>query len=315
MPEAAAYIGIIIAGLLCTTLYNICAAVLRAIGDSYTPLIFLIISNLLNVGMDYLFILGFHMGVGGAALATVAAQAISAVICFFYMRKKYSRLILTRGDIMPDSAMYKQLLPTGMSMGFMISFVTLGSLALQTSINTFGNNIIVAHTAARKLTAVFLTPFFVLGTALSTYCGQNLGAKEYGRIKKGIKDTVLFSFAWCAVVVIIVYTLSGVLISAVTASHEEEVIRTATLYLKINSVLYFLPAMICIFRNSMQGFGDTRTPLVSSVIELIGKVLIAIFLAPAIGYMGVIVSEPIVWAVMVIPLLLRMKKMNDVEWR
>jgi putative MATE family efflux protein len=310
MPEAAAYIGIIIAGLLCTTLYNICSAVLRAIGDSYTPLIFLIISNLLNVGMDYLFILGFHMGVGGAALATVAAQAISAVICFFYMRKKYSRLVLRREDIMPDSTMYRQLLPTGMSMGFMISFVTLGSLALQTSINTFGNNIIVAHTAARKLTAVFLTPFFVLGTALSTYCGQNLGAKEYGRIKKGIKDTVLFSFAWCAAVVIIVYTLSGVLISAVTASHEEEVIRTATLYLKVNSVLYFLPATICILRNSMQGFGDTRTPLVSSVIELIGKVLIAIFLAPAIGYMGVIVSEPIVWAVMVIPLLLRMKKMN-----
>lgn len=306
MPQSAAYIGIILAGLIAATLYNICAAVLRAIGDSYTPLIFLIISNLLNVLLDYICILCLHMGVSGAAAATVFSQALSALLCFFYMRKKYPQLRLGREDIMPDKEVYRQLLPTGLSMGFMISFVTLGSLALQTSINTFGTNIIVAHTAARKATSLFLIPFFVLGSALATYCGQNLGAEEYGRIKKGIRDTVLLSFAWCAIVLLVVFTLSSFIITGITASKEGEIISTASLYLKINAVFYFLPAVICIFRNSMQGFGDTRTPLISSFIELAGKVIIAYLLAPAIGYMGVIVSEPIVWAIMVIPLLIGM---------
>lgn len=304
MPRASAYIRIILAGLFATTLYNICAAILRAIGDSYTPLIFLVISNLLNVVLDYVCILQLHMGVSGAAFATVFSQALSAFFCFLYMRKKYPGIRLGREDILPDKEICKRLLPTGLSMGFMISFVTLGSLALQTSINTFGTNIIVAHTAARKATSFFLIPFFVLGSALATYCGQNLGAKEYARIKKGIRDTVLLSFAWCAVALLVVFTLSPYMIRGITASAESEIIDTATLYLKINAVFYFLPAVICILRNSMQGFGDTKTPLVSSFIELAGKVLIAYLLAPVIGYMGVIISEPVVWVFMVIPLLI-----------
>lgn len=303
MPQAMAYIRIILAGLFATTLYNICAAVLRAIGDSYTPLIFLVISNLTNILLDYVCILQLKMGVSGAAFATVFSQALSAFLCFLYMRKKYPNVRIGGEDILPDKEVYRGLLPTGLSMGFMISFVTLGSLALQTSINTFGTNIIVAHTAARKATSFFLIPFFVLGSALATYCGQNLGAREYGRIKKGIWDTVLLSFAWCAAALLIVFTLSPYLIRGITASTESEIIDTATLYLKINAVFYFLPAVICILRNSMQGFGDTKTPLVSSFIELAGKVVIAYLLAPVIGYMGVIISEPVVWVFMVIPLL------------
>ena len=185
----------------------------------------------------------------------------------------------------------------------MISFVTLGSLALQTGINHLGTNIIVAHTAARKVTMIFLIPFFVLGTALATYCGQNLGAKEYGRIKRGISDTILVSFIWCGIVLAVVFGLTSRLVSLVTASDEPEIIQMAVLYLRVNSVFYFLPAVICILRNSMQGFGDTKMPLVSSFIELTGKVLMAWFLVPVIGYMGVIISEPVVWAVMVIPLV------------
>lgn len=308
MPESSAYIAIILAGLVATTLYNICAAILRAIGDSFTPLIFLIVSNLLNIILDYTLIFYLNMGVVGAAVGTVFSQFVSAVLCFFYMRKKYPQLVLHKEDFIPDKEVFRQLLPTGLSMGFMISFVTLGSLALQISINTFGTNIIVAHTAARKATMIFLIPFFVLGTALATYCGQNLGAGEHGRIKKGIRDSVLLSFGWCAIVLLIVFTVSPLIVHAITASAEEEVIKNAVLYLKINAVFYFLPAMICIFRNSMQGFGDSRTPLISSLIELVGKVVIAFLLAPTIGYMGVIVSEPIVWVVMVIPLIIGMKK-------
>ncbi len=306
--ESMAYIKVIIIGLIATTLYNICAAILRAIGDSFTPLIFLIISNVMNIVLDVVFIRYAHMGVEGAAIATVLSQAVSACTCFLYMRKRYQEIVLHKEDILPDKEVYRQLIPTGFSMGFMISFVTLGSLALQTSINTFGTNIIVAHTAARKITSIFLVPFFVLGTALATYCGQNLGAKEYERIKKGIKDTVLFSFGWCVVVLIIVFSVAPWLIQLITASSESEIIDTAVLYLKINSVFYFLPAVICILRNSMQGFGDTKTPLFSSFIELAGKVAIAYLLAPVVGYMGVIISEPVVWTLMVIPLLVNIKR-------
>lgn len=304
--ESASYIRIILAGLTAAAMYQICAAVLRAVGDSYTPLFFLIFSNLLNILLDYFCILQLRLGVSGAAAATVFSQALSAVLCFLYMRKKYPEIKIGIKDILPDQAVYRRLLPTGLSMGFMISFVTLGSLALQTSINTFGTNIIVAHGAARKLTSFFMIPFFVLGTTLATYCGQNLGAKEYGRIRKGVRDTVRLCLGWCAIVVLAAFTLSPVLIRWITAGSESEIINKATLYLRINTVFYFLPAIICIFRNSMQGFGDTKTPLISSLIELAGKVLIACLLAPKIGYMGVIVSEPVVWALMVVPLFIGM---------
>ena len=303
IPEASGYIRIIIAGLIATTLYNVCAAILRAIGDSFTPLLFLIVSNLLNIALDYLLILRFDMGVTGAALATVASQALSALLCFLYMRKKYPRIRLHTGDLTPEKELYKELLPRGFSMGFMLSFVLMGSLALQTAINALGTNIIVAHTGARKATSLFLMIFFVLGTALATYCGQNLGAEEYGRIRQGIRDTILFSLCWYLFVLLIVFTLSPTIVSLITASQEPEIINNAVLYLKVNASFYFLPAVICILRNSMQGFGDSRTPLVSSLIELAGKVLIAYLLVPGLQYMGVVLSEPIVWALMVIPLI------------
>ncbi len=310
MPDATAYIQMIIAGLVITALYNIGAVVLRSIGDSFTPLIFLMISNVLNVILDYLFVMYAGMGTRGAALATVLSQAVSALLCLFVICRKYPSLKLKKEDVQPQSEMYRRLIPKGLSMGFMLSFVMLGSLALQTSINTFGTNTIVAHTAARKITIIFLTPFFVLGTALATYCGQNLGAKEYGRIKQGMKSSVLISFAWCIVVVLLIFAFAPMFIRFVTGSSETEIIRTATMYLRVNASLYFLPAMICIFRNSMQGFGDTKTPLVSSFIELAGKVLIAWFLTPVIGYWGIIVSEPIVWAVMIIPLFIGLYRGN-----
>lgn len=306
LPQARSYIAVILAGLLAATLYNVCAAILRAIGDSFTPLIFLIISTILNIFLDYALILHFEMGVAGAALATVISQALSAFLCFLYMRKKYPSLTLTREDFSIPKKLYGKLLSTGISMGFMISFINLGSLALQTAINTFGTNIIVAHTAARKITSIFMLPFSVLGTTLATFCGQNLGARKYSRIKTGIRDTLLLTFAWCAVVLLAAYTLSPSLVRLITASGEKEVIDTATLYLKVNTVFYFIPAAICLFRTSMQGFGDSKTPVFSSTLELVGKVAIAFLLAPAIGYMGIIISEPIVWFIMVIPLIINM---------
>lgn len=315
---ARGYIGIVIAGLLAATLYNICAAMLRAIGDSFTPLLFLILAAFLNIAMDYGFILCLHTGVEGAAYATVIAQAVSAFLCFLYMRRKYPQLTLKKEDFKPDMILYKKLFGAGLSMGFMTSLVGIGTMALQTSINTFGTDIIVAHTAARKISSIYMLPFSVMGTTLATYCGQNLGAGKYSRIRKGIRDTVLVTFVWCTGVIISAYTVAPWLIRTVTATQKKDIIDTASLYLRVNTPFYYVPTVICLFRNSMQGFGDNRTPVVSSSLEMIGKVLIALLLAPAIGYYGIIVAEPIVWFIMVIPLVVNMVrspvlKMKDRE--
>lgn len=190
-------------------------------------------------------------------------------------------------------------------MGFMLSFVFFGTLALQTAINTFGNDIIVAHAAARKATSIFMLPFGVFGATLATYCGQNLGAGKPQRIKKGILQTIGVTWGWCLFVILIVYTAAPSVIHAITASENEKILSTASLYLRVNSLLYFVPTVIALLRNSMQGIGDTVTPVFSSIIELLGKVLIAFFLAPKIGYWGIIISEPVVWCIMVIPLIVK----------
>lgn len=303
LPQARSYIGIILIGLLAATAYNICAAILRAVGDSFTPLIFLMIATVLNVFLDYGFILYLRMGVAGAAVATVISQAVSAVLCFLYMRRRYPNLKLKKEDFDLQKEVCGKLLATGMSMAFMSAFVQMGTFALQSSINTFGTNTIVAHTAARKVSSIFMMPWGVLGTTLATYCGQNLGAGKYDRIKKGMKDTLFFTWGWCVVVLLVAYTLSPVLVRLITASMEPEIIDTATLYLKVNTAFYFVPSVICLFRNSMQGFGDSKTPVFSSALELLTKLVAAFLLAPAIGYWGIILSEPIAWFIMVIPLV------------
>ena len=288
------------------TFYNIFAAILRAIGDSFTPLIFLIISTVLNIILDYVFILYFEMGVAGAAFATVISQALSAILCFIYMKHKYPQLKLSREDYVPSKVISKSLISTGSSMAFMSAFVQFGTFTLQTSINMFGTNTIVAHAAARKWTAILMMPWAALGSALATFCGQNWGAKKYSRIKKGLRDTILLCWIWCIVVIIIAFTISPLLIRLITASSEPEILQTGALYLKVNTIFYFIVVVIGLSRNAMQGFGNNKTPVFSSSLELITKVIVAFVLAPAIGYWGIIISEPVAWIIMVIPLIVNL---------
>ncbi len=299
------YIFVILAGMASSMLYNICASVLRAIGDTVTPLCFLILSTILNIFLDYGFILGLHMGVQGAAFATVLSQAAAFLSCAVYMWKKYDFLRLKKEDFKFDRTIIKQLLTSGLSMGFMQSLVSMGTVSLQSAINTFGTNIIVAHTAARKITELFMLPFSVLGMTVTTYCGQNLGAGKVERIKSGIRDALFVSWVWCVLVVLASHTIGPFLIQAVTATKNREVISIASLYLRVDTMLYFVTAVITIFRNALQGMGDCLVPVISSFIELIGKILVVIYLTPRLAYWGIIVAEPIVWVLMVIPLIIR----------
>ena len=189
-----------------------------------------------------------------------------------------------------------------------MSLVFFGTLALQTAINTFGTNIIVAHTASRKLTEFFMLPFSVFGITMATYCGQNKGANEPERIKKGIWEALFITWGWSVIVIILSYTIAPFLIYMVTGTTNREIILTSQKYLRINTIFYFVPATISILRNAMQGIGDHFTPIFSSGLELIGKISVVIFLVPSLEYFGIIISEPIVWVVMVIPLIIKIIK-------
>lgn len=308
--ESASYISVIIAGLLATFLYDICAAVLRAIGDTITPLIILAISVALNVAGDIFFVVIVKAGVRGAAVATVLAQLIAFIVCAFYMVKKYDILRLSRNDFKGmESAMVKNMLGGGLSMGFMSSLVNIGSLTLQTAINKLGQDIIVAHTAARKISEIFMVMFTVFGQTMATYCGQNIGAGKVDRVKKGIRLSILYTCIWCTLIIIASYTIGGWLVYLVTGSSNDAVIVNATNYLKFDTIFYYVTAVICIVRNAMQGLGEHITPLISSSLEMIGKIIIAVTLVPVMGYTGVIIAEPLVWFIMVIPLIVKIYRM------
>ena len=274
--EAKQYILIIIIGLWVTMFYDILMAVMRAIGDTLTPLLILAISVGLNIVLDLLFVAVWKTGTWGAAAATVLAQFIALVICCFYMIHKYE-----------------------------ILRVNIGSLTLQTAINKLGQEIIVAHTAARKITEIYMIMFSVFGQTMATFCGQNMGAGKVDRIKKGMKLAIIYTCVWSTFAMIASYTIGPQLVHMVTGSHKDVVIVNATNYLKFNTIFYYVPAVISIVRNVMQGIGDQITPLVSSGLEMVGKVVIAFTLVPLMGYAGVIVAEPIVWFIMVIPLLVQ----------
>lgn len=303
---ASDYFRIILLGMVISMMYNVCSSILRAVGDAITPLIFLIASTIGNIFLDLLFIDILGKRVESVAYATVLAQFIAFVACAIYMNIKYKDLRVGFKHLKISASMAKEMCSTGFSMGFMLSLINVGSVALQTCINQFGKDIIIAHTAARKITDVFMLPFGVFGTAMATYCGQNMGAGKYDRIRKGLKIVIGITWVWCLLVVIVSYTVVPVFIKMVTGSYNDRIVDTATLYLKVNTILYFVCTIICIMRNALQGVGDTSTPIISSSIELITKVLVAILLTPYLGYWAIIISEPVSWVLMVIPILIQM---------
>ena len=268
----------------------------------------------LNIFLDWMLIFGNlgmpALGIKGAAIATVLAQIIAFVICWIYMIKRYELLRLSGDDFKePQPQMIQSMLSAGLSMGFMSSLINIGSLTLQTAINKLGQNIIVAHTAARKISEMFMIMFTVFGQTMATYCGQNLGAGRIDRIKKGIGLAILYTCIWCSFTIVASYTIGDWLVYMVTGSKNAEVLKNATNYLKFDTLFYFVTAVICVVRNAMQGLGDHITPLVSSSLEMIGKIVIAATLVPWFGYTGVIVAEPLVWFIMVIPLLIQIFRM------
>ncbi|MDO4490955.1 MAG: MATE family efflux transporter [Lachnospiraceae bacterium] len=305
---AAAYITVILYGLIFTVIYNTMASVLRSVGDVFTPLVFLIFSTLLNVFLDLLCVGAMGLGVKGAAGATVIAQMVSVVLCFIYIKLRYPFLHFSVRDMKPEWSFDRSLLSAGFSMGLMSCLVQFGTLTLQGAINTLGTNVIVAHAATRKITTFYMLPFSTLGSTMSTYVSQNYGAGKGDRIRQGLKTTLLMSYVWCLVVLVISYTICPKLIQLITDTDIQEVMETGALYQRVDTIFYVLVPTISIVRNSLQGLGVHVVPVISSGLELAGKVLIAVFLTPVLGYWAIIWSEPIVWTIMLIPLVISMRK-------
>lgn len=302
---AYAYISVLIVGLFATLFYNLCANTLRAIGDALTPLIFLIVATVSNIGLDYLFILGFQMGVQGAAYATVLAQLLSVVLCLIRIFRKFPILHIQKVDFRFDRELMAEMYKSGLSMGLMSCLVGIGTILLQSAINTLGTTVIVAHTAARKVFELVSLPNSVLGSAMATYCGQNYGARRFDRIRQGIRASLIIAAVWAVVVFLICHTIEGKLIQFVASTTNPDVIYWGSTYLKVDMSFIVICGVIVILRNSMQGFGDRVIPVFSSCIELAGKIIFAFVFAPMFAYWGIIWAEPMVWIAMVIPLIVK----------
>lgn len=298
-----AYIAVLVPGMLVTFAYGACSNVLRAVGDSVTPLIFLILSAVLNVGLDYLFILNFEMGVAGAAVATVLSQMVSVVLCLIHIRKNVPILQVSRCHFKLERKQVAEMFESGLSMGLMSSLVNFGTLVLQTGINSLGTSIIVAHAAARKVFEIWNLPVSVLGSTMATYSSQNMGAGNYTRIRDGLKKTLLLGLGWAVVVILMAFTISRQLIGFIASSDSEEILYWGSTYLKFDMSFLMVCVLIVVLRNTMQGIGDYVTPVVSSFIELAGKLLFTFFVVRRFAYWGVIWTEPLIWIAMVIPLI------------
>ena len=302
--QAKLYLTIVAGGLIVTLIYNLEANILRALGDSIVPLIILVISAVLNVGLDFLFIFGFGMGVDGAALATVIAQLISAIVCFVYLIRKCPFLKLGRSDFRLHGEEIKSLLASGLGMALMYSIVDIGSIVLQNGINGLGTGIISAHTAARKIFSFTIMPFSAISATLVTFVSQNLGAGRRSRIGQSVRAALKIYFVWWLFVLAFTFLLGEPVLRLITGSSDARIISNAMLYLKISVPIIPPMAVLVILRNMLQGIRHTVEPLLASALELIGKVIFAVWLVPVWGYRAVCFCEPTTWVICFVFILL-----------
>lgn len=303
LQESYVYISTITLFIFVMFGYNLCSGLLRAIGNSIAPLIFLVISSILNITLDIFFITKMNMGINGAAVATAIAQGVSVVLCLIYIKNKAHILVPNASHFKMDKNLYRELIGQGLSMALMSSIVSIGSVILQSSINNLGYLTIAGHSAARKLFGLCIIPFFALGTALSTFVSQNRGANKGERIVKAVKYANRIGIAWSLFVFVAMLLSARFFIHLISGSEKSTILNNGTKYLIFSAPFYTVLAVLINIRFALQGLGEKVIPLISSVIELVGKILFVIFIIPHFDYNGVIFCEPIIWCFMCIQLV------------
>ncbi|MFR8227787.1 MAG: MATE family efflux transporter [Lachnospirales bacterium] len=301
--ETRAYLGVLFAGILITFAYNMLAGMLRALGDSKTPLLFLVIASILNIVLDIVFILYCNTGVAGAAYATLIAQAVSALLCVRHIAKKYEILKISRQDIQCSVSSAKKLLNVGIPMGLQFSITAIGTMIVQAALNGLGPVYIAGFSAAGKIGNIATQPFPSLGVAMATYTGQNMGAGRYDRVKKGVSA----GFAVCMVCSVItgaaVYLFGPYMMKIFASGDSGQMIEYGVEYLKISAWFYPPLSLIFLYRNTLQGLGDGLVPMLGGVFELAARFGAILVLAEPFGYTGICFSDPAAWVMALIPLV------------
>ena len=289
------YLIVIFAGMGITLLYNLLSGILRALGDSKTPLYFLIIASLLNVVLDLVFIQVFHSGVAGAAYATVIAQGVAAMLCLIYMIWKFPLLRITGADWRYSWNHIRRMLGIGIPMGLQFSITAVGSIILQSAVNSLGSGVVAAISAGSRVQMLLTQPLDTMGITMATYCGQNLGAMRPDRIRIGVRQATWVSLGY-SVAAFLLSIVAGKQISLLFLdAGEVQIIGDVYRFLMINGAFYPLLALIFIYRNSLQGLGYAVPAMAAGIFELVGRAAVSFCLVGTLGYTAVCLANPVAW--------------------
>ena len=308
MADATTFAQISFLGAGATMFFNFLAAVIRAIGDSRTPLWFLTLACVLNVVLVVLMVGPMGLGVGGAALATVVSQALSVVLCLEYVRRRIPVLHVHRADWRVPRAELVEHLRLGLPMGFQASIIAIGTLAVQVRLNTLGADAVAAYTTASRVDGLAVALLQSLGLAVSMFVAQNLGGGRPDRIRQGVVQATWLSVAGSAVLGVVLLVSGTWLVRLFVGDGADRVVQLATQFLHVNAALYTLLGVLFVLRGALQGLGRTGVPTLTGVIELVMRVGAAIVLGAAFGFVGVVWGNPLAWAgavVLLVPAYLR----------
>lgn len=305
LPNAALYLQVISLGIVATVSYNYYANILRAFGDSVTPLIFLIVAALLNIALDIWFVVSFGWGVMGVALATVISQAVSTICCAIYVRKKVPVMHLKRSDFVLDRQLTLQTVRMGLPSAIQNSLISLGGMSVQSVVNSFGKTAMAAHVASIKLDQLAIQPLMSIGMAMATYTAQNVGAGYHDRVKQGFRSVMVLVAAFSLAIGAVLIIFGKQLLTFFVESHEVEVLELGTSGLRIISMFYVVIGALFVLRNLLRGAGDAYIPTFTSLVELPIRYAVARLLSAQIGAIGIWFSGPVAWCIAVILCLIR----------
>ena len=294
--EAYRYIVVIFAGIPCTFLYNLLSGYLRSLGDSKTPLFFLILSSVLNVALDLLLILVFHMGVLGASLATVISQGVSGLLCLLWIAVRFPILHITREEWRVQGKRMTELCAYGVPMGLQYSITAIGSVILQVAVNSLGSVAVAAATAGSKVLSFLACPFDALGSTMATYGAQNVGASRYDRLNRGVFAASMMGFAYSVLAFAVTWFFGTELVSLfVSGEGGAELIELAQQYMLVVVFFYPLLTLVNVVRFMIQGMGFSAFAIIAGVMEMIARSLAGIVLVPVWGFIGAALGGPLAW--------------------
>lgn len=295
MDEAYIFLFILSSGMVLTVFFNLLSCFIRAVGDSRTPLYFLIFATIINVLLNLLLIGVFNMGVAGSATGTIIAICSSVICCLIYIKKRYSILQLHKQDWKLRWNFMKEHLNIAIPMTVQFAILALSMLIIQSVCNSFGTEVIAAFSAGIRIEQLCTQPLLAIGLAIATYTAQNWGAAKLHRIRQGVRSAALMSFVFSIALAILVRLVGKHIISIFMEQQNSNVVDIACEYLNISTLFYFFLGMIFVFRNALQGMGKALIPMVASTTELIMRAFAAIWLSAQIGYIGVFYAGPIAW--------------------